>query len=260
MGPVYRLTLRQLSGRWRLLITVVLVLLPIVMVGIATLVDDAPHDGNFGDISAGSAEEIRAAREAEEIADFENFVINGMLVGSILPLVVLAIASAAFANEIEDRTLANLTLSPIPRWKIVVPKLLGAMTVALPFIGFSAFATGYIAFDGDMTAVVAVTTGVVVGVALYSSVFIWAGLMTTRAIGFGLLYVFLWEGIFSGFVSGVRFLSIRHYSIALMHGMDDRRFADADNLSFGVAIGASVAVFAIFLLLSIRRLRRMDVP
>lgn len=237
MGSVYRLTLRQLSGRWRLLITIVLASLPVVMGLIATMVDDPPSN-----------------------EDFEGIVINGMLAGSILPLVVLAIASAAFANEVEDRTLANLTLSPIPRWQIVVPKLLGAMTVAVPFIVGSAFITSQLYFDGDMTAVIAVTVGAFVGVALYSSVFIWAGLMTTRAIGFGLLYVFLWEGIFSSFVSGVRFLSIRHYSIALMHGLDERRFADGDNLSFGVAIGASVVVFVLFLLLSVRRLRRMDVP
>ena len=237
MGSVYQLTLHQLSGRWRLLITIVLASLPVVMGLIATMVDDPPSN-----------------------EDFEGIVINGMLAGSILPLVVLAIASAAFANEIEDRTLANLTLSPIPRWQIVVPKLLGAMTVAVPFIVGSAFITSQLYFDGDMTAVIAVTVGAFVGVALYSSVFIWAGLMTTRAIGFGLLYVFLWEGIFSGFVSGVRFLSIRHYSIALMHGLDERRFAGSDNLSFGVAIGASVVVFVLFLLLSVRRLRRMDVP
>ena len=237
MGSVYQLTLHQLSGRWRLLITIVLASLPVVLSVMARFVDDGSAD-----------------------AGFEDIVINGMLTGSILPLVVLAIASAAFANEIEDRTLANLTLSPVPRWKIVVPKLLGSMTIAGPFITISAFAMSYIAFEGDMTAAIAITAGAFVGVAVYSSVFIWAGLMTTRAIGFGLLYVFLWEGLFSGLVPGVRFLSIRHYAIALMHGLDERRFADGDNLSFGVAIGASVAVFAIFLLLSVRRLSRMDVP
>ncbi|MCZ6539297.1 MAG: ABC transporter permease subunit [Chloroflexi bacterium] len=237
MGPVYRLTLRQLSGRWRLLITALLAALPVIMALVSTLGDDPPTN-----------------------EEFEDFILNGMLAGSIMPLVVLAIASAAFVNEIEDRTLANLTLSPIPRWQIVVPKLLGAMTIAVPFIVGSAFITSYLHFDGDMKAVIAVTVGAFAGVALYSSVFTWAGLMTTRAIGFGLLYVFLWEGLFSGLVSGVRFLSVRHYSLALMNGLDERRFAEADNLSFGVAIGASVAVFAIFLLLSVRRLRRMDVP
>ncbi len=59
-----------------------------------------------------------------------------------------------FANEIEDRTLANLTLSPIPRWQIVVPKLLAAVCVSGPFIAISAFYTSYVAFNGDMTAFV----------------------------------------------------------------------------------------------------------
>ncbi len=66
MGSVYRLTLRQLSGRWRLLITIVLASLPVVMGLIATVVDDPPST-----------------------EDFEGIVINGMLSGSILPLVVL---------------------------------------------------------------------------------------------------------------------------------------------------------------------------
>jgi hypothetical protein len=89
---------------------------------------------------------------------------------------------------------------------------------------------------------------------------VWLGLVTTQAIGIGLLYIVLWEGFFSGFVSGVRLLSIRHYAISLMHGLDARRFADGDNLSFGVAIALCVLVFGGFLLLSVRRLRRMDVP
>jgi hypothetical protein len=97
-------------------------------------------------------------------------------------------------------------------------------------------------------------------VALYASAFVWLGLVTTQAIGFGLLYIVLWEGFFSGFVSGVRMLSIRHYAIAWMHGLDERRFAAADHLSFGVVIVTSVLVFGGFLWLSVRRLRRMDVP
>lgn len=55
-------------------------------------------------------------------------------------------------------------------------------------------------------------------------------------------------------------MSIRHYAIALMHGLDVRRFADGDHLSLAVAIIMVAIVTAGFLLLSIRRLRRMDVP
>ena len=231
MNSVYTLTLRQLSGRSRLLLMFLLALLPVI-----------------ASVQSGWSEE------------WEIVVLSGMLAGSILPLVVLAVASAAFGNELEDRTLANLTLSPIPRWQIVVQKLLAVITVSGPFMTLSAFTVAYIAFAGDATATIAVTVSALVAVLLYSSAFVWAGLVTPQAIGFGLLYVFLWEGFFSGFVSGVRFLSIRYYSIALMHGLDERRFVSEDTLDFSFAIGASAVVFAGFLLLSVRRLRHMDVP
>lgn len=156
--------------------------------------------------------------------------------------------------------MANLTLSPIPRWQIAVPKLLGVITVAGPFIAASAFLTSWVAFLGDVRATVAVTVSALVGVALYASAFVWLGLVSTQAIGLGLLYIVLWEGFFSGFVSGVRLLSIRHYAIALMHGLDARRFAAGAHLSLGVAVVMALLVFAGFLMLSIRRVRRMDVP
>ena len=236
MWFIYKLTLRQLSGRWRLLITVLLTALPVIMGVVHTLVEDAPADH-----------------------DFQTGVV-GMLVGVILPLVVLAIASAAFTNEIEDRTLANLTLTPIPRWKIILPKLLGAISVAAPMIAISGILTGYFIYEGDVQAIASLVVGAVVAVILYSVVFTWAGIMTTKAIGFGLLYVFLWEVTLSQIVPGVRFLSLNHYSMSVMQAIDERRLAGEDVLSTGVAIGASVGVFVIFLLLSIRRLRRMDVP
>jgi ABC-2 type transport system permease protein len=238
MSSVYRLTLRQLSGRWRLLITLLLAALPVVMGVMWRLIEG----DSFPDL------------EYQEVA------LNAMLAGAIIPLITLAIATAAFSNEVEDRTLANLTLSPIPRWQIVVPKLLGSLTIGGIFLTVSALATSYIVFSGDMTATIAITAGAVVAIVLYTTVFLWAGLLTTRAIAFGLLYVFLWEGLFSQNVTVVRFLSIRHYAITLMHRMDDRLFADGEHLSTGVVIGAAASVFVIFLLLAIRRLRTMDVP
>lgn len=237
MGSVYVLTLRQLSGRGRLAIMTVLAAMP-VFIAVLTL----------------------SSAHAPSVGEFEVAVFSAMLAGSIAPLVVLAIAAAAFANEVEDRTMANLTLAPIPRWQIAVPKLLAAITIAGPFVAASALATSYVAFLGDVKAMFAVTVSALAGVAMYSSLFVWLGLVTTQAIGIGLLYIVLWEGFFSGFVAGVRLLSIRRYAIALMHGLDERRFAASHHLSFGVAITLSVLVFGGFLLLSVRRLRRMDIP
>ena len=237
MGPVYRLTLRQLSGKWRLTIMAVLASLPVIIAVLMLRSDSAPT-----------------------VSEFETAILSAMLAGSIAPLVVLAIAAAAMGNELEDRTLANLTLSPIPRWKIAVPKLLGVITIAAPFTLASAFLTSWVAFLGDVQASVAVTVSALVGVALYASAFVWLGLVSSQAIGLGLLYIVLWEGFFSGFVSGVRLLSIRHYAIGVMHGLDPRRFAVGDQLSLTVALIMSSLVFGGFLFSSVRRLRRMDVP
>lgn len=237
MGSVYLLTLRQLSGRWRLIIMTVLGSFPVLMALITLRDDDAPT-----------------------VAAFDQVVFGGMLAGSILPLVVLAIAGAAFSNEIEDRTIANLTLAPIPRWKIAVPKLLATITLAAPFIAVSTFLTAHVAFLGDVRATIAVVVASLVGVALYASAFVWLGLVSTQAIGVGLLYIVVWEGLFSGFVSGVRLLSIRHFSIGLMHGLDNRRFADGNHLGLLPVVAVCAIVFSAFLWLSIRRLRKMDIP
>ena len=237
MGAIYRLTLRQLSSRWRLIVMTVLAAMPAIIALLMLRDDDAPT-----------------------VVEFETAVLSAMLLGSIAPLVVLAIAAAAFGNEVEDRTLANLTISPVSRWRIAIPKLLATITVAAPFVAVSAFVTSWIAFLGDPTATLAVTVAAVAGVVLYASAFVWLGLVSPQAIGVGLLYIVLWEGFFSGFVSGVRLLSIRHYAIAIMHGLDPRRFAQGDHVSLGAAGIISLVLLTGFAALTVRRLHRMDVP
>ena len=237
MGSIYRLTLRQLSGRWRIAIMTILAAMPVI---IAVLM-------------------LRDAN-APSVSEFEEGILGAMLAGSIAPLVVLAIAAAAFGNEVEDRTLANLALSPIARWRIALPKLLATITIAGPFIAISAFLTAHVGFLADTTASIAVTVSAVVGVVMYASLFVWLGLVSTQAIGLGLLYIVLWEGFFSGFVAGVRLFSIRYYAIALMHALDPRRFADLDHLGNAPAVVISALVIGGFFALTIRRLRRMDVP
>jgi ABC-2 type transport system permease protein len=234
MSTVYFLTLRQLTSKWRLAVMTVLATLP-VLIALAMLSEG----------------------EAPSVFQFETAVLSAMLAGAITPLVVLAISAPAFSNELEDRTLANLTLA---RWQIVLPKLLAALSMSAPFVMASALVTSWIAYLGDVRAVVAVTVGALAGVALYASAFVLLGLVTTQAIGIGLLYIVVWEGFFSGFVAGARLLSIRYTSIALMHALDDRRFAVADHPSPLVAAVVALLTLVAFYWLAVRRLRRMDVP
>lgn len=237
MLSVFRLTLRQLSGKLRLAIMAILAAMPVLITALMLMENDGPS-----------------------VAGFEEGVLAAMFAGSIIPLVVLAIAAVAFGNEVEDRTLANLTISPVPRWKIALPKLLATIAVAAPFIVLSAVLTSHIAFLGDATATLAIAIAALAAVAMYASVFVWLGLVSPQAIGIGLLYIVLWEGLFAGYVEGVRMLSIRAYAIALMHGLDARRFAGESHLDIRVTIGLSLLVIGGSLLLTIRRLRTMDVP
>jgi ABC-2 type transport system permease protein len=237
MFSVYKLTLRQLSGFRRMILMALMGALP-VMLALA----------------------MSLQKESAAMVRFENTVLGEMLSGAIGPLIVLAIAGSAFAIEIEDRTIANIFLAPIPRWKIAVPKLLATFTLAAPFMLLSGIIASYVGFLGDSRAILAVASGVLVGVALYSSVFMWLGLWTTHAIGIGLLYVVLWEGFLTTWVKGIQMLSIRHYAISFMHGVDARRFAESDNLGMtAVSVISAVVLFG-FLYLTIRQLRRMDVP
>ena len=237
MGAVYVLTLRQLSGKWRLIIMTVLASLPVMLAWLSISDDHAPT-----------------------VVEFEAIALSGMLAGTIAPLVVLAIAASAFANELDDRTIANLFLAPIPRWQIVLPKLLASITLSAPFIAASAIITAHVAFGGDSTATLAVTAGALAGVALYAAAFVWLGLISPQAIGLGLLYIVLWEGFFSGYVAGVRLFSIRFHALAVMRALDARRFTETDLLSPTAAVITVAVLLVLFVALAVRRLRRMDIP
>ncbi len=101
-----------------------------------------------------------------------------------------------------------------------------------------------------------------VGVVLYSTVFLWAGLVTSHPLALGLLYVFVWEGLFGTFVNGIKYLSIRQYTLGILKALDGSRFAGPDRHVLGstTAIAGALVVTVGFGLLVLRRLRRMDIP
>ena len=237
MKSLFLLTLRRVLTPSRLIMMGGLALAPFAVTSLILLMPGAPS-----------------------VNRFEALILNTLIAGAMIPLATLATARAAFGDEIADRTLANVTLTPFPRWKIVLPKLLGIASVPILVLAASAFLTSYIAYGADFPAARAVTLGAVVAVVLYCSVFMWLDLVTPHAVGIGLAYIVVWEGLFSRFVFGVRFLSIRSHAIAVMHGADERRFADGDHTALGLtAIAAAVVVVALFVL-SVRRLRTMDSP
>ncbi len=240
MGAVYRLTLRQLSGKWRLAIMTVLAAMPVVIaiadaairqraVGAGVRDGDAERDAGGFDRAAGGARD-RGGRVRQR-------------------------GRGSDAGEPHAVARCRAGRSPCRSCSATI-------TIAAPFIAAERVPHELRRVPRRRDARRSRSRcRRVVGVALYASAFVWLGLVThagdrrracsTSCSG---------KGFFSGFVSGVRLLSIRHYAIALMHGLDPRRFASAHDLSFGVAIAMAVLVFGGFLLAAVRRLRAMDVP
>ena len=201
-----------------------------------------------------------AVEDGTAMADFEAFILNAMLAGAIIPLATLATARAGFGDEISDRTLANVTLTPYPRWKIVLPKLLAVTSVPGLAMAVTAGLTSYVAYGADLAATWAVTVGAVAAVVLYSSLFVWLDLVTPHAVGIGLAYIVVWEGLFSRFIYGVRFLSLRSHSLAIAHGVDERRFAGEEHTAVGLSAALGVVLIVALFFHATRRLRTMDVP
>lgn len=241
MVPVFWLSMRQLTGKWRVVLITLLAALP---VGLAIIVHFAARDDESFD------------------QDFTDILLDGMLVAGIMPIVTMALSTASFGNELEDRTLSFLTLRPIARWRIAMPKLLASIAISGPLLIASGVISALLGFDGSVKAAVAVGVAIFVGVSAYAAIFTWAGLITSRPLVFALIYVFLWEGVISSFINGVNYLSVRGYTLGIMYGINEDEFQALSEraIEFPAAIVGAVAVTLVFLFLGIRRLRRMDVP
>ena len=241
MGALLGLSLRQMTGRTRLIIIVLLAAIPI---GLAMLLD------------------ILVSDEPDFNENFIETIVDRLIVGAIMPIVVMTLATAAFGNELEDHTLNVLVVKPISRMAIVLPKLLGSIIVSGPLIVAVGVAVVLIAVrDGGASAAIAAGIAVAAGVVAYAAIFTWAGLLSTKALGFALVYVFLWEQLVSSFMSGVRYLSVRGYTLGILHGLDKDTYAslERDVIEFPAAIVGASVVTVLFIWLTVRRLQRMDV-
>ena len=243
MSSIFLLSIRQLTGKRRLLILLALAAVPPLVGLIATSGSNRPT-----------------------VSQLDDTLLDGLVASAVLPITVLAVATAAFGNEVEDKTLANLTLAPLARSQIVLAKLAAALTVALPPLVVGTAAGVLVAFSragfgGAGRAALAVGLGVTIGALLYSTLFLWAGLVTAHPLALGLLYVFVWEGLFATFVNGIKYLSIRQYTLGLTNALDPSRFASLKHLpGTGAATFGAIVVCVGFFLLAVRRLRNMDVP
>jgi len=120
--------MRQLGGKRRVALILLLSILPIALAVVVSIAEG--EDESFD-------------------SDFINILLDGLMVGGILPIVTMAVATAAFGNELEDQTLSYIVLKPIPRWHIALPKLLAPIIIAGPLIIASGAIAAWIGMGAD---------------------------------------------------------------------------------------------------------------
>jgi hypothetical protein len=246
-GDIVRLTFRQLAGqRWRLLLTLVFALLPVVAaVALRLSADPAPD-----------------ARNWPRFDDLLNTVYGGLIAGTLLPLVALIFGTSAINTEVEDGTAIYLLGRPISRREIFLSKLAVAWPLTAGVAAVSTLVSGIVmvgGLDDGPRTVAALTAAIIPGALVYTAVFLALAAATTRAFVIGLFYIFVWEGLVVGLFSGARVLSIGEYTLGLaglLADLDPRLWEPALGGVLAVVLGVVVTVAAINW--GVRRLQRFE--
>ena len=191
--------------------------------------------------------------------------IQGLIFNTGLPLIALIVAAPVFADEIEDRTLTNLMLSPIARWQISIPKMLAATAVVAIPLAISTFVSILLVFeDGSYPAAIVGAFGILIGSLAFVSLFAFVGTLTTRAVVFGIVYVFGFEALISSAIPGLKYVSISGLTLSIMQELNstliDAPKSGSNQLPpIEFAIVALIAVIVVSNVATVWRLKRMDV-
>jgi ABC-2 type transport system permease protein len=236
---IVRVTLRQLMGRRRTVLLLLLAAVPILLAGV-----------------------FWAAGEAD-VPGFASGVLDAVGVTLLLPIVAVLFGTAAFGAEIEDGTVVYLLAKPISRWAIVVAKLIGAAGMTAFLTMASVFVSGAIVLapigEEGAAATRAFVAAMAVGSICYVSLFLVLSLFTRRALLIGLVYVLVWEGALSALLPGIANLSVRQYSLGVANAFWQMK-PDEARLSPSTALPLAVILVVVALVVATWRLMRFELP
>lgn len=235
---ISRITLRQLTGRRRTLLLVLLSALPILL-----------------------AVAFRLAN-ATEVDRFTRTSFDAITVTILMPLVAILFGAGAFGAEIDDGTVVYLLAKPIRRVWIVLAKAVSAMVMAVLLTGISTAIAGIIVLgsvpDG-IQVVEAQVLGVVVGSVCYASLFMTVSLFTRRALVLGIGYMLIWEGALSVLLSGIANYSIRQYALGAA-GLIYKLPIETARLSPETGMTLAIGLLVITLVVATWKLMRFELP
>lgn len=233
------LAVRQLAGSRRALWVVLLAVLPVLLSLLFNMETES------------------AADAVEEFTE----LYQSLIVTVLLPLVALVVGTSIFGAEVDDGTITYVLGKPVPRWRIVLTRVVTAGLLTAAVLVPSTLLSGLAALRGvDAPGVVAgFTVAVAAGSLLYCALFVALSLSTRRALVAGLAYVVVWEGLLSNTFGGSRALSIRQYTLSIAEGLVDTRGNDLSRLNVTTALVMAAVVTVLVTLYAIRRLRTFEI-
>jgi ABC-2 type transport system permease protein len=225
------ITLRALLNRRRTALLALLGLLLIGIVGLYVLSDPPP----------------------DQAAEVTRSLLGDLAIGVLLPVVAVIVGTSAIGSELDDGTIVYLLARPVPRWRIVLVKLLVAWAVVTVLVAPATLVAGLIG-QHDPALAIGFAAAAVVGALEYTAVFVALSLLTSRALIIGLAYVVVWEGVVAGLFAGTRAISVRQHVLAVAEALGGADASGIAELALEVAIGAIVIVTASAALIAVRRL------
>jgi ABC-2 type transport system permease protein len=182
-----------------------------------------------------------------------------LIVPTLLPIVVLLPATAAFGNELEDGTLQYLLMKPVNRLRLVLGKYAAVLLVTVPALLVGLAVTTVVASRGpaagDLGRILMAMAGAsAAATALLGAVFVLVSLVIPRALLAGMIYIFAWESLLGRFLPGVQAISSREYALRVFNGLLDADYPTASN-----ALLTMLVVAGVCLLLAVWRLRSMQI-
>lgn len=237
------LTIRQFLRSKSLLVVAGISLLPMLFAFIPHLVSDGFT--------------LRELRRLMSEMIYLNFIAT-----TLLPLATLVLSTSALGDEVDDRTLHYLALKPIGRWRIVFEKWIAVLVLAIPVVWLGILVTWTIASWGHASEmrdmIWPLLASSAIGVIGFGSVFMAISLFVSRALLFGVFYVFIWESTLSRFLPGIRSISISHYTRSFyVRLLDDRRLVIDDPSATQTIVITIIIVGLVSLTLATWRLRTM---
>jgi ABC-2 type transport system permease protein len=229
------INLRALLNRRRTALLVLIGLLLIAIVGLYRLSDPPPN-------------------QALEVT---RSLLADLAIGVLLPLVAVIVGTTAIGSELDDGTIVYLLARPVPRWRIVLVKLLVAWVVVTILVAPATLVAGLIGQD-DPALALGFTAAAIVGALEYTAVFVALSLMTSRALIVGLAYVVVWEGVVAGLFAGTRTISVRQHTLAVAEALGGGDAAGIADLGLEVAVAAIVIVTLGATVLAVRRLETVE--